>query len=152
MSGVGRMTWRRLAVVFAAGLRDKTCTDHVPPRDDCPYCRDSAAMEVYEAKVAGRSTAPWRDVVTALAVRFQHFEECPGHSVEAADAAACPFCRDEHWWRRYVEFCRRQGAAAVRRDVDVVAERSVTVPLDVFRLEGDASTTVSAKFVGDTEW
>lgn len=135
MSAVGRLTWRRLATVFAASLRDKTCTDHAQLCDECPYCRDTAAVQLYEAKVSGKSAVSWQEVVTALAVRFQHFEECAGHSAEAVDWSQCPFCRDENWWHSYVGFCRRRGVAAVRRDVDVIAERSVSVPLDVLLLE-----------------
>lgn len=112
-----RTTWKRLATIFAAGLNDTICTEHVELRDDCPYCRDTAALLLYEAKSSGQSGCSWQDVVTELAGRFQHFEECTAHARKDIVAEPRPFCDDEARWQRYVDFCGRQGVRPVRRDV-----------------------------------
>lgn len=124
-----RTTWKRLATSFAAGLHDKTCTDHAELLDGCPYCRDTAALRVYQAKISGRCDWSWQEVATKLAGRFQHFEECTDHSRKAADPENCPFCHDEDHWQRYVDFCVRQGVSPVRRDVDVIHDGAVSVSI-----------------------
>ncbi len=124
-----RTTWKRLATVFAAGLYDKTCTDHVELRDDCPYCRDTAALRVYRSKVSGLCDWPWQEVVATVASRFQYFEECSAHGPTDADPENCPFCRDEAHWRQYVDFCVRRGVKPLRRDADLLADGSVSVSI-----------------------
>lgn len=124
-----RTTWKRLATIFAAGLCDKICTDRVDLRDDCPYCRDAAALRLYAAKVSGQSGCSWQEVVTKLAARFQHFEECTAHDRKGIVPETCPFCDDEARWRRYVDFCGRQGVRPVRRDVDVMLDVAVAVSI-----------------------
>ena len=137
----GRTTWKRLATVFAAGLHDKTCTEHVELHDDCPYCRDTAALGVYRAKVSRQCDWPWQGVVTTLAGRFQYFEECSAHSPTAADPENCPFCRDEAHWRRYVDFCVRQGVKPLRRDADLMADGAVSV--SIYDLRPGVTTAVN---------
>lgn len=134
MAGV-RTTWKRLATVFAAGLHDKTCTDHVELHDDCPYCRDTAALRVYRAKVSGQCDWPWQDVVATVAGRFQYFEECNAHGPTDANPESCPFCRDEAHWRQYVDFCVRRGVKPLRRDADVMADGAVSVSICDLRPE-----------------
>lgn len=120
-----RLTWKRIAQVFAVSLSYTTCTDHPAPVASCPYCGDSVAVQLYQAKLAGRLDATWHEVTTQLARRFQHFEECTTHSGDAADLEHCPFCRDGDHWRQYVSFCGRQGTQPVRRDADVFADGAV---------------------------
>lgn len=124
-----RTTWKRLATIFAVSLEYKTCTDHPDPLPNCPYCRDDAAVQLYRAKLAGRIDATWQEVTTKLARRFQHFEECNAHTADSPDLENCPFCRDEDNWRRYVQFCGRQGVQPVRRDAEVFAEGAVAVSI-----------------------
>ena len=130
-----RTTWKLLATVFAAGLHDKTCADHVELRDDCPYCRDAAALGVYRAKVSGQCDRSWQEVVTILAVRFQYFEECSAHGTKDADSENCPFCCDEARWGQYVDFCVRRGVKPLRRDADVMATGAVSVSIYDLRSE-----------------
>lgn len=129
----GRTTWKRLATILAAGLHDKTCTDHPVPLDDCPYCRDTAALQIYQAKLEGRCDWPWQDVVAKLAARFQHFAECTTHGPNDADPENCPFCHDETRWQQYVDFCHRRGVKPLRRDVDVMMDGAESIPLDDLR-------------------
>lgn len=132
---MARTTWKRLATIFAAGLSDKICTDHVELQADCPYCRDTAALGLYEAKVSGQSGSSWQEVVTKLAGRFQHFEECTAHVRNAIEPSPCPFCADEGRWQRYVDFCVRRGVNPVRRDVDVMLDGAVAVSIYDIRRE-----------------
>jgi hypothetical protein len=124
-----RTTWKGLATVFAAGLRDKTCTDHAELHDDCPYCRDTAALGIYLAKISGQCDLSWHEVVSTLARRFQFFEECSAHGATNADPENCPFCHDESSWQRYVDFCARQRVTPMRRDADVLADGAVWVSI-----------------------
>lgn len=126
-----RTTWKRLATIFAAGLHDNVCTDHEEHRDDCPYCRDTVALQVYRSKIAGRSDWSWRDVATKLATRFQHFAECTDHKPKDADPENCPFCHDKSSWQRYVDFCGRQGVTPVRRDADIIHDGAVVSIFDL---------------------
>lgn len=130
-----RMTWRRLATIFAAGLHDKTCADHIPLRDDCPYCRDTAALRIYEAKASGRCDWPWQRVATILAARFQYFEECSAHHAADTDPDNCPFCHDEARWREYVDFCARRRVKPLRRDADIVADGAQSISIYDLRSE-----------------
>jgi hypothetical protein len=124
-----RTTWKGLATVFAAGLHDKTCTDHVELQADCPYCRDTAALTIYLAKISGQNDASWQDVVEALAGRFQFFEECSAHGASDTDPETCPFCHDESSWQRYVDFCVRQRVTPMLRDADVMADGAASVSI-----------------------
>ena len=130
--GMTQLTWKHMAQVFAVSLSDTMCSDHPTPVASCPYCRDSAAVLLYQAKLAGRVDATWQEVTTQLARRFQHFEECTTHSA-AADVENCPFCRDGDRWRQYVEFCGQQGTRPVRRDADVLADGAVAVSIHDLR-------------------
>lgn len=129
MLALGRITWQRMSTIFAAGLRDTSCEDHTELHTDCPFCRDTAAVQVYEEKVSGESALTWQAVATILADRFQHFAECSAHNKSSEDPDNCPFCRDELVWRKYLEFCGRQGVHAVRRDADYLAESTVAVSI-----------------------
>lgn len=126
---VARTTWKRLALVLAARLHDRICADHVELRDDCPYCRDAAALQVYQAKASGQCDYSWQEVVATLARRCQYFEECSAHGPTDADPENCPFCHDEASWRRYVDFCISQGVKPLRRDADVMADGAVSVSI-----------------------
>lgn len=132
-----RTTWKRLATIFAVSLEYKTCTDHTELLPTCPYCRDSAAVQLFRAKLAGRVDATWQEIATKLAYRFQHFEECNAHPADAPDPENCPFCRDEACWRRYVQFCDRQGVQPVRRDAEVFAEGATAVSIYDIRAQHD---------------
>ncbi|RAV04253.1 hypothetical protein DQP56_00070 [Mycolicibacter senuensis] len=117
-------------MVLAARLHDRTCTDHVELRDDCPYCRDTAALQVYQAKASGQDSCSWQEVVATLARRMQYFEECSAHGPKDADPENCPFCHvDEATWRRYVDFCGRRGVKPLRRDADALADGAISVSI-----------------------
>lgn len=143
MMATSRMTWKRIAQVFAVSLSYTTCTDHGEPQTSCPYCRDSDAVQLYEAKRVGQVEATWQEVATRLAGRFQHFQECTDHRADAADLDNCPFCRDGEQWRRYVEFCGRQGVQPVRRDVDACADGAIAV--SIYDLRGVAKPGITAR-------
>jgi hypothetical protein len=98
--------WPRLAREMVAQLRAHgVCEDHTPAQPDpaCPSCRDWAAVEAYQAKVAeprASANPSWEVVARQLGARLRFQAHCPTHA-EDHPGAACPFCTDRRVARRY---------------------------------------------------
>lgn len=116
-----RMTWRRISTQFASYLRMSICADHSDYCGPCPFCRDTAAVKVFEAKRSGKlPDTSWKDIATVLAVRFQYFVDCGTHTAANADPEGCPFCADRATWDEYVAFSRRRGVRPIDRFADAI--------------------------------